>query len=49
MPVGFRDGEVERLPMRLDEEGTFEAAKAVFSGVADLCGGPFFDRITLAS
>ena len=49
MPVGFRDGEVERMPMRLDEEGAFEAAPAVFAGVADLRGGPFFDLMTLAS
>lgn len=48
-PVGFRDGEVERMPMRLDEEVTFEPANAVFTGVADLRGGPFFDLITLAS
>ena len=49
MPVCFRDGEVEWMPMRLDEEVAFEAANAVFAGVADLRGGPFFDLITLAS
>ena len=49
VPVGFSDSEVERMPMRLDEEVAFEAANAVFAGVADLRGGPLFDLITLAS
>jgi|KBSSwiStaDraftv2_1062776.scaffolds.fasta_scaffold61776_5 hypothetical protein len=49
MPVRFRDGKVEGVPMRLDEQVAFEAAKAVFAGVADLRGGPFFDLRTLAS
>lgn len=49
MPVGFGDGEVERMPRRLDEEMAFEPANAVFAGVADLARSPFFDLITLAS
>ena len=49
MPIGFGKGEVERMPMRLDEEVAFEPANMVFAGVADLRGGPFFDLITLAS
>jgi hypothetical protein len=49
MPIGFGDGEVERMPMRFDEEVAFEAANAVFAGVADLRRGPFFDLMTLAS
>jgi len=49
MPVSFRDGEVERMPMRLDEEVAFERANAVFAGVADLRRGLFFDLMTLAS
>lgn len=49
MPVGFCDGEVERMPMRLDEEVAFEAANMVFAGVADLGRSPFFDLTTLAS
>lgn len=49
MPIGFGDGEVERMPMRLDEEVTFEPANAVFTGVADLGRSPFFDLMTLAS
>lgn len=49
MPIGFGDGEVERMPMRLDEEVAFEPAQAVFAGVADLRRSPFFDLITLAS
>lgn len=49
MPVSFRDGEVERMPMRLDEEVAFEPANVVFPRVADLRGGPFFDLMTLAS
>ena len=36
MPIGFGDGEVERMPMRLDEEVAFEPAQPVFAGVADL-------------
>jgi hypothetical protein len=49
MPIGFSEGEVERMAMRLDEEVAFEAENTVFAGVADLRGGPFFDLITLAS
>jgi len=49
MPIGFGDGEVERMPMRLDEKMAFEPDNAVFAGVADLRGGPFFDLRTLAS
>ena len=49
MPIGFGDGEVERMPMRLDEEVAFEPANAVFAGVADLGRSPFFDLMTLAS
>ena len=49
MPVRFRDGKVEGVPMRLDEQVAFEAAKAVFAGVANLRGSPFFDLRTLAS
>lgn len=49
MPIGFRDSEVERMPMRLDEQVAFEPAQTVFAGVADLGRGPFFDLMTLAS
>lgn len=49
VPVGFSDSEVERMPMRLNEEVAFEAANAVFAGVTDLRRGPFFDLMTLAS
>ena len=49
MPVCSREGEVERMPMRFDEEVAFEAENAVFAGVADLRRGPFFDLMTLAS
>ena len=49
MPIGFGDGEVERMPMRLDEEVAFEPDNSMFAGVADLRRGPFFDLITLAS
>jgi hypothetical protein len=49
MPVGFRDGEMERMPRGFDEEVAFEAANMVFAGVPDLREGPFFDLITLAS
>ena len=49
MPIGFGNGEVERMPMRLDEQVAFEPAHAVFAGVADLRRGPFFDLMTLAS
>lgn len=49
VPIGFSDGEVQRMPMRFDEEVAFEPANVVFAGVADLRGGPFFDLITLAS
>ena len=49
MPIGFGDGEVERMPMRLDEEVTFEPANTVFARVANLRRSPFFDLITLAS
>lgn len=49
VPIGFSDGEVKRMPMRLDEKVAFEPANAVFAGVADLRRGPFFDLMTLAS
>jgi hypothetical protein len=49
VPGGCSDSEVERRPMRLDEEGALEAANAVFAGVPDLRRGPFFDLMTLAS
>ena len=49
MPVRFRDGKVEWVPMRLDEQVVFAASKAVFAGVANLRGSPFFDLRTLAS
>ena len=49
MPIGFGDGKVEWMSMRLDEEVAFEAANSVFAGVADLRRGPFFDLMTLAS
>jgi len=49
MPVSFGDGEVQRMPMRLDEEVALEAANVVFAGVADLSRSPFFDLITRAS
>src|SRR5262245_64980107 len=42
VPIGFGQGEVEWMPMRLDEEVAFEPANAVFAGVADLRGSPFF-------
>ena len=49
MPIGFGEGEVERMPMRLDEEVAFEPDNSMFAGVADLRRGPFFDLMTLAS
>ena len=49
MPIGFSEGEVKRMPMRLDEEVAFEAENSVFAGVTDLGRGPFFDLMTLAS
>lgn len=36
MPIGFGEGEVEWMSMRLDEEVAVEPANAVFTGVADL-------------
>lgn len=49
MPIGFGEGEVERMPMRLKEEVAVEPANTVFARVADLGRSPFFDLITLAS
>ena len=49
MPLGFGEGEGERMPRRFDEEGAFAPDYARFAGGADLRGGPFFDLLTLAA
>jgi hypothetical protein len=47
--VGFTEGEVERMPMGVDDQMAFEPFNPVFSGVPDLGVQPFLDFTTLAS
>lgn len=47
--VGFTEGEVERMPLGVDDQMAFEPFNPVFSGVPDLGVQPFLDFTTLAS
>jgi len=47
--VGFTEGEVERIPISVDNQMAFEPFNPVFSGVPDLGVQPFLDFTTLAS
>src|SRR5215475_4303017 len=47
--VGFTEGEVERMPISIDNQMAFEPFNPVFSGVPDLGVQPFLDFTTLAS
>jgi hypothetical protein len=49
MPIGFAEGEGQRMPMRFHYEVAVEPDKAVFAGVSDWGRRPFLDLITLAS
>ena len=49
MPIGFAEGEVQRMPMRVHYEVAFEPDNSVFAGVPDLGRRPFLDLMTLAS
>ena len=47
--VGFAQGEVEGMPMGIDDQMAFEPFNLVFSRVPDLGVQPFLDFTTLAS
>ena len=47
--VGFTQGEVEGMPVGVNDQRAFQPFKPVFSGVPDLGIRPFCDLTTLAS
>jgi hypothetical protein len=47
--VGFTQGEVEGMPVGVNDQMAFQPFNPVFSGVPDLGIRPFFDLTTLAS
>mgnify|MGYP003393656686 CR=1 FL=1 len=47
--VGFTQGEVQRMPIGLNDQMAFQPFNSVFSGVADFLIRPFLDLTTLAS
>lgn len=49
MTVGFPEGEVERMPVGVDNQMAFKPFHPVFAGVPDLRVQPFLDLTTLAS
>lgn len=47
--VGFTQGEVQRMPIGLNDQMAFQPFNSVFSRVADFLIRPFLDLTTLAS